>query len=140
MGDGLKRVAKMCGGLTAKDKRGTVKYNGDGEIVSKQPTVQPIMGVGASNVTYDKESPQIKPKTAVFDPTDAAMKAWQEKKAQRINKIQLALAKIFDTTQHGIFLRHVVFCELGVDEKKTDWERIATVILMYFPEMAKELV
>ena len=30
MGDGLKRVAKICGGLTATDGRTTVVYDGDG--------------------------------------------------------------------------------------------------------------
>ena len=31
MGDGLKRVAKQCGGLIASDGKRTVRYNEDGE-------------------------------------------------------------------------------------------------------------
>ena len=34
MGDGLKRVAKHCGGLVAKDKKQTVTYDANGRIVS----------------------------------------------------------------------------------------------------------
>jgi len=34
MGDGLKRVAKKCGGLVAKDKKQTVIYDANGRIVS----------------------------------------------------------------------------------------------------------
>jgi len=33
MGDGLKRVAKQCGGLVAKDKKQTVTYDANGRIV-----------------------------------------------------------------------------------------------------------
>lgn len=33
MGEGLKKVAKLCGGLTAKNKRVSVTYNADGKKI-----------------------------------------------------------------------------------------------------------
>lgn len=36
MGDGLKRVAKQCGGLTAKSGGKTVQFDGDGNAVNPQ--------------------------------------------------------------------------------------------------------
>jgi len=38
MGDGLKRVAKLCGGLTVKAGGVTARYNGDGKLIK---TVRP---------------------------------------------------------------------------------------------------
>ena len=32
MGEGLKRVAKQCGGLTITTKDGTVRYNSEGRV------------------------------------------------------------------------------------------------------------
>ena len=37
MGAGLKKVAAQCGGLIAKDKHGTVKYDAAGAIVHLEP-------------------------------------------------------------------------------------------------------
>jgi hypothetical protein len=36
MGAGLKRVAKLCGGLTVKTNGSTVKYDADGKAVERK--------------------------------------------------------------------------------------------------------
>jgi hypothetical protein len=38
MGAGLKRVAKQCGGLIARDSNGTVHYGGEGNRMDTPPT------------------------------------------------------------------------------------------------------